>query len=256
MRKTIVLLSLIVVLTALSTSAFAVAFIAPGTSDIFASGYSSVGAAGAGLDGTLPTNISFAAGGGTLTFSGVTGTVGCGPFCATEPSGPTSNGPDGAAYNGMGAGATNITAPGNGISGISFSGREMFLVGVFLDNNTPSGAGPATLAYNALFADSATVYSPLIGQVFDIGNGLTGGPTDPSGVVQTYNIPVTATRLFFGFADAMGFVGAPGMYSDNTGAISGNVNLSLAPPSVPEPGTLVLLGLGFSALALFRRERA
>src|SRR5579859_3026000 len=96
MRKTIVLLSLVAGLTALSTSAFAVAFSAPGTSNIFAAGGSLL-TAGDG-SGTAPTFISFGAGGGTLTFSGVTGTVNCGPFCAAEPSGPTSNGPDGAAY--------------------------------------------------------------------------------------------------------------------------------------------------------------
>jgi hypothetical protein len=154
----------------------------------------------------------------------------------------------------MSAGATNITAPGNGISGVNFNGREMFLVGVFLDNNIPSGAGPATLVYNALFADSATLYSPVIGQVFDIGNGLTGGPTDAPGVVQTYNIPNTATRLFFGFADANGFVGAPGMFFDDTGTITGNANLQLV--AAPEPGTVLLMGLGLIGLSLLRRKLA
>jgi len=205
--------------------------------------------------GTVPTNILFAAGGGTLTFSSVTGTVGCGPFCATEPTGPTSNGPDGTSYGGMLPGATAITAPGNGISGISFVGREMFLVGVFLDSTVPINANtPATLAYNTLFADSSTLFSPVIGQVFDIGNGLTGGPTDVPGIAQTYSIPVTATRLFFGFADANGFVGAPGMYNDDTGSVSGNVNLALA--SVPEPGAMLLMGFGLAGLALLRRKLA
>jgi hypothetical protein len=238
-----------------SASAFAVPFTAPATSNIFAAGFGSTAGAGDGT-GTLPPSILFPAGGGTLTFSGVTGTVGCGPFCANEASGPRSNGPDGAAYNGMGPGATNISAPGNGISGVSFNGREMFLVGVFLDNNTPVNANTPAIfaAYSALFADSATLYSPLIGQVFDIGNGLTGGPTDPVGIPQTYNIPVTATRLFIGFADAMGFIGAPGMYNDDTGFISGNVNLALN--VTPEPGTLLLMGLGFAGLALVRRKVA
>jgi hypothetical protein len=189
-----------------------------------------------------------------LTFSGVAGTVSCGPFCTAQI--PGGNGPDGASYSGMGAGATNITAPGNGISGVSFNGREMFLVGVFLDNNVPSGSGPATLAYAPLFADSSTVFAPLIGQVFDIGNGLTGGPTDPPGVTQTYVIPSTATRLFFGFAEASGFVGAPGMYFNNTGSISGNVNLAVVGTPTPEPGTLLLMGLGFTGLALLRRRAA
>lgn len=248
MRRMIVLLSLIAVLTALSTSAFAVAFVAPATSNIFASGLGSTATVGDGT-GTVPTFVSFAAGGGTLTFSGVTGTVGCGPFCAAQLAG--GNTADGFAYTGMQSGATNITSS-NGISGVSFNGREMFLVAVFLDNNTPSGTPANFAAYDANFADNATLYSPGIGQVFDVGNGLTGGPSNTPGVTQTYNIPVTATRIFLGFADAMGFVGTTGMYNDDTGNISGNVNLALNP--TPEPGTMVLMGLGFLGLALLRKK--
>ena len=249
----VVLVSVILGLTALSTSAFAVAFVAPASSNIFAAGFGTTAGVGDG-SGTLPPSITLAAGGGTLTFSGVTGTISCGPFCTKEATGPTSNGPDGTSYNGMLPGATNINAPGNGISGITFLGRELFLVGVFLDNNTPSGPGPANWVYDTNFADNVTQYSPGIAQVFDIGNGLTGGPNDPQGVIQIYNIPVTATRLFLGFADANGFVGTPGMFDDNTGSISGNVNLSLAPS--PEPGTVLLMSLGFAALALVRRKPA
>jgi len=250
MRRMSVLLSLIVVLTALSTSAFAVAFVAPATSNIFASGLASTTGVGDGT-GTVPTFVSFAAGGGTLTFSGVTGNVSCGPFCTAQLA--AGNTADGFAYTGMQAGATNITSS-NGISGISFNGREMFLVAVFLDNNPPSGTPAIFAPYDANFADNATLYSPGIGQVFDVGNGLTGGPGATPGVAQTYNIPVTATRLFLGFADAMGFVGTPGMYNDDTGSISGNVNLALVP--TPEPTTMVLMGLGFLGLTLLRKKVA
>ena len=141
------LVSVILGLTAFSTSAFAVAFVTPATSIIFAAGFGTTLGVGDG-SGTLPPSITFAAGGGTLTFSGVTGTMSCGPVCTNETTGPTSNGHDGTSYNRMIPGATNINAPGNGISGITFVGRELFLVGVFLDNNTPSGPAPASSVYN------------------------------------------------------------------------------------------------------------
>jgi len=246
-----VLVSVILGLTAFSTSAFAVAFVAPASSIIFAAGFGTTAGVGDG-SGTLPPSITFVAGGGTLTFSGVSGTVSCEPACTNATTGPKSNGPDGTSYFGMIPGETTINAPGNGISGITFGGRELFLVGVFLGDNAPSGPAPANWVYNTNFADNATQYSPGIAQVFDIGNGLTGGLNDPAGVIQTFNIPLTATRLFLGFADANGFVGAPGMYNDNTGSISGNVNLSLAP--APEPGTVLVMGLGLAWLALLRRK--
>ena len=260
MKKTTLLLSLALGLTTLSISAFATPFTftttdLPATANIFAAGSGSGSTGSADGTGSLPFLVSFLAGGGSFTLSNVAGTVNCGLFCTNETSGPKNNGADGAAYNNMGAGATNITGPSTGISGVQFAGREMMLVAVFLDANTPSGAGPANFAaYTSLFADSSTVFSPGLAQVFVVGNGLTGGPTDPVGVTQTFNIPTAATRLFLGFADANGFIGAPTMFGDNVGGLSGTVNVTLNP--VPEPGTMLLMGLGFAGLALLRKKLA
>jgi hypothetical protein len=103
----------------------------------------------------------------------------------------------------------------------------------------------------------------MLSQVFFVGDGLTG--TDAvnvgSGSTQTFQVPTGATRLFLGFADAFNnfdSIGTgPGAYGDNTGSLSVNINtMGLAAAGVPEPGTIMLMGLGMIGLALLRRKIA
>jgi hypothetical protein len=97
-----------------------------------------------------------------------------------------------------------------GISG--YSGPHGSLVGVFLDAANPKdGTPPDPLENNTSFS----TLSPALGQVFFIGDGLTGTGT---GVPQTFFAPAGATRLFLGIADAMSFGGEPGWYDDNYGS--------------------------------------
>jgi hypothetical protein len=88
--------------------------------------------------------------------------------------------------------------------------------------------------------------------VFYIGDGMTGF-NNPTGALQTFAPPTGATRLFLGFADSFtNFSGAWGAYGDNGGSL--NVTLSLDPPA-PEPGTMMLMGLGITAFSLLRCGR-
>jgi hypothetical protein len=187
---------------------------------------------------------TFAAGANqVLTLSDVSGRVGC----ALNPLFDT--GPDGPCFPTL-ASPTNITAL-NSLSGIDSGSlaSNMFLVGVFLNSNAPSGAPPASLSYPTAASYTQNSYAPLLNQVFFIGDGLTG---TGSGAVQQFLVPTGATRLYLGFADSFNFSGAPGYYGDNTG----NLRVSGSIDAIPEPATWTLAGLGLGAAAWLRRRRA
>jgi uncharacterized protein (TIGR03437 family) len=179
----------------------AVTLTVEGRANIFAAGRPSA------FDGVLPPSLSFArAPGSVITFSGVTGLVGT----ASAPQ----IGPDGV------AGSTDIDSY-EGIAGIIHRGRVMFLVGVFLDDSVPRNPAPPRLDFTG--QDSFETLSPLPGQTFFVGDGLTGTGL---GKKQRFNVPASATRLFLGIADAADFYGAPSWYWDNTGAFTATVELS------------------------------
>jgi hypothetical protein len=193
---------------------------------------------GTGPDTNAQLALTFTAGPGqVLTFSSVTGMVGC--------QNVLTNGPDGTCFPGT---STNINSL-NDISGIQANDANMFLVGVFLGPGLP-GSAPASLDYNGTTLTlSELSYAPQIGQVFFIGDGLTGTGT---GSTQMFDVPTGATRLFLGFADAGDFSGNPNDYGDNPGQLS--VDGSIA-ASTPEPATWLTLGLGgIALLAIGRRS--
>lgn len=217
-----------------------------GKSEIFGAGQ----AAPPDFMGLLPPSFAFTAGAGqTLTFNSVTGLVSCGGGCSNV-------GPNGGTNQGGPSTGTNIGLTGSGLSQIQFNGMEFFLVAVFLDNTTPSGAGPASIGtYGAGGTISATAasYSPLIGQTFYVGTGNNNGGIGNG--QQIYNVPATATRLFLGFADGVPlFNGQAGAYGDNTGSLVANFQISSA-GAVPEPGTVALLAIGLAGLAFGRKRQ-
>jgi PEP-CTERM motif len=153
--------------------------------------------------------------------------------------GPPLYGPEG-----NGVGGSNLSSLG-GISG--YMGPQGPLAGVFLDNSIPSSGPPATLDFTPGGLGTGFLsLSPLLGQVFYIGDGVTAG------MFQEFVAPVGATRLFLGIPDGFGFVGAPGAYDDNDGAYRVRIGINQTP--VPEPTMLLVIGAGL-VVGLRRRRR-
>ncbi len=225
----------LVILCSLGTPANADILTVAGTSNIFAAGRSSI-PPGAG-DGTVPPVFTFSAANNlVLRFSSVTGSVGA----DVDPA--NLNGPDGGVYRGNVG--TNINSAA-GISGLIHNNFNMFLAGVFLDNSIPLIA-PNRLAFSQ--PENFLTLSPLLGQTFFVGDGLT----DSGNIQQQFFVPTGASRLYLGFVDAadpIPFQGNPGFYSDNIGSLSANFSVT----AVPEPSSMLMTAAAVSAFFLRRR---
>jgi hypothetical protein len=208
-------------------------------SNIFGAGHSSPPGPGGGGAGVLPAEYDFgftAAPNLFLTFSGIAGTV-----IVNSGSGNNANDPDGIGANTFSSSVNSL----NGLAGIT-GPRAGYLVGVFETDLEPSNPAPSALNFNLIGTTFSTL-APTLNQVFFIGDGLTG---NGSGTIQQFLIPAEATRLFLGLADAPGYHGDPGGYSDNTGFFTASFTINNIPePSVP---ALITIGAAFSALCARR----
>jgi hypothetical protein len=160
----------------------------PGTTDIWLAGQPS----GSTLmytnqTDTAPTDSPVevpVVAGTTLTFSATGSTSYTGGICSA-PS------PDGGCLVTVSAG------PANGISSVVVLADA--LIGVFTGPGVPGGTAPAGLDFST--NTSFATLSPLVAQVFFIGDGVTG---TGSGAVQQFVVPSGATRLFLASSDDLG----------------------------------------------------
>jgi len=155
----------------------------------------------------------------------------------TDGAGTGQTGPDG-------AGLFNMADYGTGVAGAD-NIPVLALVGVFLDNSTPTGATqPGRLDFGPIGLNF-TGLTPGLRQIFFIGDGLNAAND-----IQIFTAPTGATRLFLGTVD--GFE-----WNNNTGDY--RVTINTAPGgSVPEPATwaLMIAGFGGAGAALRRRRTA
>ncbi len=122
------------------------------------------------------------------------------------PDVPDGNNPDG-------DDAFSMTNYGDGISA-PLNVRANSLVGVFLDDDSPTGAPtPGQLDFQG--ALGAVAFTPGIGQIFFIGDGLTSDTKagEFDGGPQTFVAPPGATRLFLGTADGTGWFNNAGTFT-------------------------------------------
>jgi Flp pilus assembly protein TadG len=121
-----------------------------------------------------------------------------------------------------------VTLPAqNGISGIQ--APQGALVGVFLDDSDPSfTAAPSALDFSNNGKRNFSSLSPLLKQLFFIGNGQRVSPND-----QNFIVPTGATRLFIGVVDSTGYLNDASTYQTTsidgtTGAGGANGAISIA----------------------------
>jgi hypothetical protein len=168
-----------------------------------------------GSDGIPPTVYSFAAKPGRiLAFSSVAGYWNCQAVAQFF-------GPDGTLQPYCNPGATfpSIGTFG-GFGDTDFTGG---LVGMFLTDSLPSVAPPALRFYYANSSEGGIQtdfrsLAPKIGQVFYIGDGLTG---TGSGEVQVFFVPATATHLYLGYLSSCTPTDvSPSCYSNHIGTLA------------------------------------
>lgn len=195
-----------------------------------------------GTPAVLAVSFAPATAGETITFNVISGEIGCCGSVSSFADGGTNS-------------SANIASIGS-LSGF-IGPYSVPLTGVFTTSAAPSGAAPATLSYGTSDLQDAS-YSPLLNQVFFVGDGYTGndtGSATQTGAQQVFDVPVGATQFFLGIEDACGFNGSPtGCYGDNPGSLTVNGQLNIPGSAVPEPGFVGAIAACLAGLGLLRRR--
>lgn len=230
------LYALATVVSAVACPANAASVTVDGRTNILSAGYADLSAftaANVWEPGVLATTSVAVWGGATVNFNSVT--MGGSPLW----------GPDG--YDIVANGdyyQVNVNTPLTAISGIR-ANRDGFFAGVFLADGVPTGSAPAALDFRNVnkggMGIDFTSLSPVLNQVFFIGDGKTGG-----GATQDFVVPVGATRLFVGSLDAW-YTSTGACWGDNPWTFTADLTV------VPAPGAAALVGV--AGLVGARRRR-
>jgi hypothetical protein len=167
------------------------------TGEISGAGYTSLTTTDG--TGTLPMAIPLPVGATSVSFDITAGSQAssCASPCISVDSGANYNDADGAGS------AQGLTVAADGaISGI-VAPVAGFLTGVFENGAPPSGTPPPTLDFTTIGTDFTSL-SPLLNQLFFVGDGLTS-----IGQTQYFDVPAGATVVYLGIPDANNYDGSP-----------------------------------------------
>jgi len=131
-----------------------------------------------------------------------------------------------------------------------YTGPFNALLGVFLAGRQPATQPPA-LDFSTGTGIGFTALAPQIGQVFFIGDGLTGTGT---GRAQKFTAPVGATTLYLGGADGYCYAGNTGVFSVTVTDTGNPAALALGPVYVNAQDATERLQLNRSGNSFSLRE--